>query len=63
MSQQDDTLRQRLRQHLDNIEGVNEGKDRLRDHCWRRHRINIALEAIDRLKVTASSHQRAFLEL
>ena len=31
MSQQDDTLRQRLRQQLDNIEEVNEGTDWLRD--------------------------------
>ena len=38
MSQRNDTLRQRLRQHLDNIEQVNEGKNWLRDHCWRGHR-------------------------
>jgi transposase-like protein len=31
MSQQDDTLRQRLRQHIDNVEEVDEGKDWLRD--------------------------------
>ena len=31
MSQHDDTLRQRLRQHLDNLEEVKEGKDWLRD--------------------------------
>jgi transposase-like protein len=31
MSQQDDTLKQRLRQHLDNPEEVIEGKDWLRD--------------------------------
>jgi transposase-like protein len=31
MSQQDDTLRQRLRQHIDSIKEVDEGKDWLRD--------------------------------
>jgi putative transposase len=31
MSQQDDTLKQRLQQHLDNLEEVNEDKDWLRD--------------------------------
>ncbi len=31
MSRHDDTLRQRLRQHLDNIEEVKEGTDWLRD--------------------------------
>ena len=31
MPQHDDTLRQRLRQYLDNIEEVKEGKDWLRD--------------------------------
>ena len=31
MSHKDDTLNQRLRQHLDNIEEVKEGTDWLRD--------------------------------